>query len=205
MINNQKIISTYNSIATDYDKIYSAPSEHIDELLGYIDQESAILDLGCGAGNNAVYLSNLGYNVTGIDTSDNMLAIAQSKKSNAKFIQGDVHRLNFNDNSFNSIILSYILCHLTNNDISDCLGRLTHILMHNGVLFIELFTGVLGEITIPEPLNNALTTDFNIIRMDDLDTMLGANKFKIVKTYSNPETEFGLSGVQDTCIIAKLV
>ncbi len=204
-MNKRKIISVYDSIAADYDKMFSAPSEHISELLKYLGQESAILDLGCGAGNNAVYLSNLGYNVTGIDTSDNMLAIAQSKKSNAKFIQGDIHRLNFNDNSFNCVILSYILCHLTNNDIAGCLARLTHILTHNGVLFIELFTGVLGEITITEPLNNALTTDFNIIRIDDIETMLEANNFKIVKTYSKPETEFGWHGVQDTCIIAKLV
>ena len=204
-MDKRKNVSTYDSVAYDYDKLFSAPSCHIKDLLRYVEKESAILDLGCGAGNNAVYLSNLGYNVTGIDASDNMLAIAKSKKSNAKFIHGDVHRLNFNDNSFNCVILSYILCHLTNNDIADCLARLMHILTHNGVLFIELFTGVLGEITITEPLNNALTTDFNIIRTDDLKTTLGANNFKIIKTYSKPETEFGWPDVQDTCIIAKLV
>lgn len=204
-MNKRKNVFVYDSIAADYDKMFSAPSERIGELLKYLGQEAVILDVGCGAGNNAVYLSNLGYNVTGIDTSDNMLTIAKNKKSNAKFIQGDVYNLNFSDNSFDCIVLSYILCHLTNNDIADCLARLTHILMHNGVLFIELFTGTLGEITITEPLNTTLTTDFNIIRIEDIETMLGANNFKIVKTYSRPETEFGWPGVQDTCIIAQKI
>lgn len=201
-MDKRKNVSTYDSIAYEYDKLFSAPSCHIKDLLRYVEKESAILDLGCGSGNNAVYLSNLGYNVTGIDASDNMLTIAKNKKSHAKFIQGDVSQLNFNNNSFNCIILSYILCHLTNNRVSNCLAQLNHILQDKGILFIELFTGELGEITITEPLNTTLTTDFNIIRIEDMETMLGANNFEIIKKYSKPETEFGWPGVQDTCIIA---
>lgn len=205
MINKQKTISTYDSVAYEYDKLYSEQSCHMKDLLKYIEKESAILDLGCGAGNNAIYLSNLGHKVTGIDASDNMINIAKNKKSNAKFIKGDVSRLNFDDNSFNCIILSYVLCHLTNKQVADCLSQLNHILREKGILFIELFTGDLGEITITEPLNNTLTTDFNIIRDHDIETMLAVNNFKIIKTYSKPETEFGLPGVQDTCIIAKKI
>lgn len=204
-MDKEKIVLTYNSIAEKYDENYSGPSDHINDLLNYISKDSSVLDLGCGAGNNAVYLSKLGCNVTGIDLSDSMLAIAKNKKSTAKFIKGDVCELNFVNNSWDCIILSYILCHLTNDDIADCLARLAHILMPGGVLFIELFMGNLGEITITEPLNNALKTDFNIIRMDDIETLLVANNFKIIKCYARDDAEFGLNGIQDTCIIAKKI
>lgn len=202
-MNHKKIILTYDSIANEYDKLYAAPSSHIKDFLSYVGKDSIILDLGCGAGNNAVYLSKMGYNVTGIDLSDSMITIAQNKKSNAKFIKGDVRRSNFKNNSCDSIILSYILCHLSRKDIENCLMRFHDILTRDGVLFIELFTGNIGEITIPEPLNNALTMDFNVI--PDIETLLVANDFKIVKFYAHDDTEFGLTGVQDTCIIAKKI
>ena len=204
-MDKEKIISTYNSIAENYDKNYSAPSDRINDLLNYISKDSVILDLGCGAGNNAVYLSKLGFNVTGIDLSDSMLAIAKNKKSNAKFIQGDVCRLNFKNNSCNSIISSYIFCHLSRQDVEKCLARIHDILTQGGILFIELFTGNIGEITIPEPMNNALTMDFNIIPKNDIETLLTKNKFKIIKFYAHDDTEFGLSGIQDICIVAKKV
>ena len=202
-MNKEKIVLTYNSIAEIYDKNYSGPSDHINDLLNYIGKDSGILDLGCGAGNNAVYLSKLGYNVTGIDLSDSMLAIAKNKKSNAKIIKGDVCELNFENNSCDCIISSYIFCHLSRKDIEKCLTRIHDILTRDGILFIELFTGDLGEITIPEPLNNALTMDFNII--PDIETLLVENNFRVIKVYTRADAEFGLSGIQDTCIIAKKV
>lgn len=202
-MDQKRIISTYDSIANDYDKLYAEPSDHINDLLNYISKDSRVLDLGCGAGNNAVYLSKLGFNVTGIDLSESMITIAKNKKSNAKFIQGDVCRLNFKNNSCNCIILSYIFCHLSRKDIEKCLSRIHDILMQDGILFIELFTGNLGEITIPEPMNNALTMDFNIIPKNDIETLLTKNKFKIIKFYAHDDTEFGVAGIQDTCIIAQ--
>ena len=202
-MNQQKIISTYDSIANDYDRLYANPSNRIKDLLNYISKDSVVLDLGCGAGNNAVYLSKMGHNVTGIDLSDSMITIAKNKKSNAKFVKGDVCKLKFENNSCNCIISSYIFCHLSRKDIEKCLARIHDILMREGVLFIELFTGDLGEITIPEPMNNALTMDFNIIPQNDLETLLRENKFEIIKLYSHDDTEFGLAGIQDTCIIAK--
>ena len=98
-----------------------------------------------------------------------------------------------------------IFCHLSRKDIEKCLIRIHDILTSDGILFIELFTGNLGEITIPEPMNNALTMDFNVIPQNDIETLLMENKFEILKLYSHDDTEFGLSDIQDTCIIAKKI
>ncbi len=205
IIDQKKIILTYDSIANEYDKLYAKPSCHIKELLNYISKDSVVLDLGCGAGNNATYLSKMGYNVTGMDLSDNMITIAKNKKSDAKFIKGDVRKLNFKNDSCGSIISSYIFCHLSKTDVEKCLARFHDILRPGGMLFIESFTGNLGEITIPEPMNNALTIDFNIMAQNDIELLLAANNFKIIKFWIHDDTEFGLTGIQDTCIIAKKI
>ena len=63
MINKEKNILTYDSIAEVYDRSFPGPSERIDELSVLIAPKSTILDIGCGAGNNAVFLANMGHNV----------------------------------------------------------------------------------------------------------------------------------------------
>ena len=57
------------------------------------------LDVGCGTGEHAKYMIENGYDVTGIDLSDEMLAIAKRKFRNRdkkpSFIQMDVTELDF--------------------------------------------------------------------------------------------------------------
>ena len=47
--------------------------------------------MACGTGSVSKYLSDLGYNVIGLDLSDEMLTVASSKQiKNAMFIKGDM-------------------------------------------------------------------------------------------------------------------
>lgn len=67
----------------------------IDNLLGYLHLKSgaALLDLCCGKGRHAVYLAEKGYNVTGIDVSENSIRKANSaSKDNLRFIVHDMRK-----------------------------------------------------------------------------------------------------------------
>jgi len=52
------------------------------------------IDLGCGAGNYAVYLASVGFDVTGVDISPSAVALAEAnaiaKKVACKFVAADV-------------------------------------------------------------------------------------------------------------------
>lgn len=56
-----------------------------------------IVDLGCGTGEITLRLATLGYQITGVDISEDMLAIADEKARKAKviipFIQQDIRKL----------------------------------------------------------------------------------------------------------------
>ena len=52
----------------------------MDNLTHYLNmpEEAKVLDLACGQGRHAIYLNQLGYDVLGIDLSENSIAIANT-------------------------------------------------------------------------------------------------------------------------------
>ncbi|MFC4818401.1 SAM-dependent methyltransferase [Flavobacterium sp. GCM10023249] len=63
----------------------------MDNLTQYLNvpDEAKILDLACGKGRHAIYLNQLGYDVTGVDLSEN--SIAEASKSSNDSLRFKVH------------------------------------------------------------------------------------------------------------------
>ncbi len=61
------------------DRDYSEAQDFMDNLTNYLNipEHGTILDLACGKGRHSVYLNTLGYNVTGVDLSENSIAFAK--------------------------------------------------------------------------------------------------------------------------------
>ncbi len=65
----------------------------MQQLIQYLklNKTASILDLACGKGRHSVYLSSLGYQVTGLDLSKNSIAYAsQFEEDNLKFAVHDM-------------------------------------------------------------------------------------------------------------------
>lgn len=79
----------------------------IDTLLNKLSPKinASILDLACGKGRFAVYLANKGYNITGVDLSEESIKYAQQfEKENLSFFTHDMRqlfRINYFDFVFN--------------------------------------------------------------------------------------------------------
>lgn len=70
-----------------------------------VDKGKEIGDLGCGDGYGSYLLHQNGYKVTGMDFSENMVAIAnQLEREHLKFVQGDLARLPFKENEFEAVM-----------------------------------------------------------------------------------------------------
>ncbi|MCI0411905.1 methyltransferase domain-containing protein [bacterium] len=77
-----------------------------------------VLDVGCGTGANAVALAEFlqgACRITGIDSSEPMLAIARHQLRNSPYEDritydsGDAHRLPYNDHTFDSVMMIQVL------------------------------------------------------------------------------------------------
>ncbi len=65
----------------------------MDNITHYLNmpENGTILDLACGKGRHSIYLNKLGYNVTGVDLSENSIAIAnESSNESLRFKTQDM-------------------------------------------------------------------------------------------------------------------
>lgn len=108
--------------------------------------EHYLLDLGCGLGGTAEYLSSLGLNVLGLDISRQMLKDAYAKIHTAKsfeseifkmpaFIQGDINYLPLRSSCLHGIFCECVLSLIP--DIKAILLKLHSILQCGGKLIIS--------------------------------------------------------------------
>ncbi len=92
------------SFQSDYLKIYAhrtdeAAQDEINQVIHVLNvsQGSQILDLCCGNGRHSRALAHAGFKVTGIDLSEELLAVAREKagSSDIRYVQADVRSLPF--------------------------------------------------------------------------------------------------------------
>lgn len=124
-----KVNDLFATIARRYDLINDLQSFGLHRLwkrqvirLAQINRGDRALDLCCGTGDLALALARRGAETTGLDFSQNMLAVAEirslkpevpSRNNNPRFIQGDAQQIPFPDHSFDIVTVGYGLRNLT--------------------------------------------------------------------------------------------
>lgn len=115
---SEKKKHTFDKIAPLYGLFYAHQKRSFRRLLYMIKQEVDLstpvsaVDVGCGTGALCAVLDESGYDVTGVDISLDMLAIAKKKKENQKvtFVRGDVlSGLPFADKQFDTAFLAHVV------------------------------------------------------------------------------------------------
>jgi ubiquinone/menaquinone biosynthesis C-methylase UbiE len=101
-----------------------------------IEKGSSILEVGCGTGRTACFLTQNGYHVTAMDIDSDMLQKAK-RRSEAQglkvdFVQGDVCAMPFEDNRFD-VILAESVTNFVDTDTA--LHEYNRVLKPGGVLY----------------------------------------------------------------------
>ncbi len=109
----------YDEWASDYDQqLWASGNPYIAIATGLIgrhvrDYDAKILDAGCGTGNMAQVLHQMGYrNIEGLDPSSGMLAVAQRKEVYQQLHQLYLDsKIDLSDDSFDAVVAAGVLTH----------------------------------------------------------------------------------------------
>lgn len=109
----------YDEWSKDYDQqLWASGNPYIAIATGLVgrhvhDYDAKILDAGCGTGNMAQVLHQLGYrNIEGLDPSAGMLAVAQRKEVYQQLHQLYLDaRVDLADDSFDAVVAAGVLTH----------------------------------------------------------------------------------------------
>ncbi len=113
-----------------------------------------VLDLGCGPGQDSYLFAELGFEVTGLDYSAEMIRRAKIFRQIAnqpRFVEGDMRHLTdyFAENSFDAIWASASLLHIQPEDLSQVLRGMTAVARNGAAVYVGLKGGS-GTIVVDE-------------------------------------------------------
>ena len=103
-----------------------------------------VLDVGCGAGENALYLAGNGFSVVGVDMSDRAIAGAKAKAAERRlkveFRAGDALSLDFKGGVFDNVIDSGLFHTFPDSDRPVYAREIAQVLVNGGRYFMLCFS-----------------------------------------------------------------
>ncbi|MEZ6060676.1 MAG: class I SAM-dependent methyltransferase [Planctomycetaceae bacterium] len=106
--------------------------------------EGAVLDAGCGTGENALFFAQRGHSVTGIDFLEHPIAEARRKAQerglSATFLVQDALRLHDIDRSFDSVIDCGLFHVFSDDDRARYVSSLAGVVRPEGRFFMACFS-----------------------------------------------------------------
>jgi ubiquinone/menaquinone biosynthesis C-methylase UbiE len=101
-----------------------------------------IIDLGCGNGNHVVFFAEQGFEVSGIDISEEAIEIAKAwlKKRNleATLMAGDIETIPYPDQSFDVVLSHAVLDHVSFEKAKKVMEEIKRVLVPGGYVCISL-------------------------------------------------------------------
>jgi 2-polyprenyl-3-methyl-5-hydroxy-6-metoxy-1,4-benzoquinol methylase len=155
----------------------------LTNMIGRI-QDRRILDVGTGTGRAALLFARGGARVTGVDASEEMLAIARQRAEaqhvGVRFEVGDAHALHFEERSFDAVVSLRLLMHVPN--WPRCLSELCRVADRLVVVDYPSATSVALLESIARRIRHRLgaqTEPYRVFKPSTIAAAFDANGFRV--------------------------
>jgi len=147
MDRHQEIINTWDKIAELYQSKFmdlDLYNDTYDFFCGLIEaQKPKILEIGSGPGNITRYLlqKRPDFRIEGIDTSPNMVVLAQANNPKAAFHVMDARDIDGLTTLFDGIVCGFCMPYLSEHDCVKLVEDCSHLLLDEGILYLSFVEG----------------------------------------------------------------
>ena len=115
----------------------------------------AVLDAGCGTGENALHVASLGFSVLGVDVADTALAIAREKAAErgiqVEIVAADVFQLERLGRRFQTVLDCGLFHTFDIDERTQYVASLASVTDHGGTLYVLCFSDI-GPQSGPHPV-----------------------------------------------------
>jgi SAM-dependent methyltransferase len=139
----------YDTVAMEYAALLPDTSAETPAELGMLAEFAArvdgpIVDVGCGTGRITAHLHEGGANISGIDLSPGMIAVARSSNPQLRFDVGQLARLELPDASLGGVLAWYSIIHSPERSLPAMFEEFARVLRPGGstLLAFQVGTGV---------------------------------------------------------------
>ena len=159
-----------------------------------VNENSRIIDIGCGIGRWSEAIKGEINSYWGIDFSEDLIKIARGRnyRQNIKFdvlSATDILNHKYSDEimPFNIIIISGVLLYLNDEDVKKVISAIDYISTKNAIIYIREPVGIEHRLTLKEFFSEELDDYYNAIYRTKeeyeniFNQCLKPNKFKILK------------------------
>lgn len=138
----------YDMLAKEYGDAFSGEHEKkpMDrEVLRRFSREIGngrpVWDLGCGPGQTAKYLKDLGVAISGMDLSEKMLDEAVTRCPGIPFRKGNLLDLEFENDSVAGVVSFYAIIHFTKEQVETTVREVFRVLRPGGLFLLAFHVG----------------------------------------------------------------
>lgn len=170
-----------------YAKLYAENTFHkllqfqLNNFISHLPKGAKILDVACGSGRDTQYLTEDGFDVLGIDISEELLKEARLRAKNCKFQKMNLLRLEFDESSFDGIWCTNAVTVIPKDNISEAVKEIHRVLKKEGILYISVKEGHGQEIVARKEYENA-PFYYSYLTKEELENLLKESNFQIISS-----------------------
>jgi SAM-dependent methyltransferase len=120
------------------------PQPAVVRLAAEVGFAGAVLDAGCGTGENALHIASLGLSVLGVDVAETALAIARAKAEDrgieVEFAEADAFQLECLERKFETVLDCGLFHTFDAEERPGYVASLASVTEHEGTLYVLCFS-----------------------------------------------------------------
>ena len=200
-----KTISAYNNCASAYEDKFSKNEiykQHALSFASLFESDSSILDIGCGPGLNSALFAERGISVTGIDSSIEMIKLAEKNCPAGKFINtsADIYEA---ENKFDGLCLSFVIVHMEDSQVGVLLDRLSGMIKKGGYVYISFMVGKKPGYELSSFAKDEMY--YNYFDKDKIISQFDSNGFELYSSHTDPYEEADGSFTDDIFLVFRKI